>query len=232
LIQELVRVRDVALPTFLGWENEIYETYELANELITSLWSIDKLIDEIDFNRAIEIGKRFESLAKRLFSLEPHIKRLFASADTTVTWRLSTTTNIVEAIETEVRLYVDYFLPFVSTDFIEDLSPEDKDTLLILRAQIRLRKAKDGNAENAGSKPTLTPDAGDKVPRVIRWSDFRQPREWRRLRRLKGLSHSVNTWPKLYRDNPDDIECESIKSARISFELAQSWGLDLPEFQT
>jgi hypothetical protein len=66
----------------------------------------------------------------------------------------------------------------------------------------------------------------------IRWSNYRQPQEWRRLRKLKGLSKSVNIWPDLLRAHPNDIQCESTKSARISFELADSWGLDLPEFKT
>lgn len=64
-----------------------------------------------------------------------------------------------------------------------------------------------------------------------RWSSYREPSEWLRLRKFKGLSHSVNIWSLLCRNNPDDIQRESSKSARISFELAQKWGLDLPEFR-
>lgn len=163
LIKELVRVRESAVPTFWWLEDEIYKTYELVNELIYSLWNIDDVIEKRDFNQAIEIGTRLESLANRLFSLDPDIKRVFTSEDTTVTWRRSTTKNIVQAIESEARLYVEYFRPFVSTDLIDDLSPEDKDALSVLRTQIRLRVARDGNKESDvvadGTPPSASPSS-------------------------------------------------------------------------
>jgi hypothetical protein len=64
----------------------------------------------------------------------------------------------------------------------------------------------------------------------VRYSEFREPQEWRRLRKLKGLSHSRNVWQALLKKHSTDIDCESTKSARISFVLAQEWGLNLPEF--
>jgi hypothetical protein len=62
------------------------------------------------------------------------------------------------------------------------------------------------------------------------YSLFREPQEWLRLRKLKGLSHSRNTWPALVKRYGADIDCESTKSARINVTLAQEWGLKLPEF--
>lgn len=162
LIQELIRVRDIAIPTFPVWEDEIYQTYELVNELIYSLWNIDEIIEAIDFNRAIEIGTRLESLAKKLFSLEPHIKHLFASADTTVTWRRSTIDNILQTIESEARLYVSYFRPFVSTDFVRDFSSEEEEDLLFLRTQIGRRVAK-----TATKTTQWTPEAEKEARRLI-----------------------------------------------------------------
>lgn len=170
LIRELARVRDNALPEFWYFEDEIWSTYTLVSELITDLWAIDKLVEAIDFNQAIEIGRRFESVANRLFSLNPDIKRAFNSEDTTVSWRRSTTRNIVKAIESEARLNVSYFLPFVSTDFTEDLSPEEEDELLVLRTQIRLRAAKDDNAKNAGS--SSSGQTGNNVPQPTVVSEF------------------------------------------------------------
>lgn len=64
-----------------------------------------------------------------------------------------------------------------------------------------------------------------------RYSLFREPQEWLRLRKLKGLSNSRNTWQALLKKHGSDIDCESTKSARISFELAVEWGLKLPEFE-
>lgn len=170
LIQELVRVRDNALPEFWFFEDEIWSTYELVNELIMDLWTIDKLIEEIDFNQAIEMGRKFESLANRLFSLKPHIKRVFNSEDTKVSWRRSTTNNIVQSIESEARVYVSYFLPFVSTDFTKVLSPEEEDELLVLRTQIRLRAARDDNAKNAGS--SSSGQSQNNVPQPTEVSEF------------------------------------------------------------
>lgn len=163
LIQELVRVRESALPRFWWLEDEIYETYELVNELIHSLWNIDDVIEKRDFNQAIEIGTRLESSANRLFSLKVDIKEVFTSEDTTVTWRRSTTNNIVKTIESEARLYVEYFRPIVSTDSNDDLSPEDKDTLLLLRNQIRLRVARDGNKESDVVADVTPPSASPSI---------------------------------------------------------------------
>lgn len=89
-------------------------------------------------------------------------------------------------------------------------------------------KSKAGKPEPDGT--VSGPSEQDNPP--IQWSNYRQPKEWRRLRKLKGLSNSVNIWRNLCRDNPDDIQRESTQNARISLKLAQSWGLDLPEFRT
>ena len=67
--------------------------------------------------------------------------------------------------------------------------------------------------------------------RSRRYSTFREPQEWLRLRKLKGLSYHRNNWPKLVKKHGVEIHCESTKSARISIELATEWGLDLPEFR-
>jgi hypothetical protein len=78
--------------------------------------------------------------------------------------------------------------------------------------------------------PTVS-GRSEQVNPLIQWSAYRQPQEWRRLRKLKGLSCSVNIWAQQCRDNPADIQCESLQNARISLKLAQFWGLELPEFQ-
>ena len=80
-----------------------------------------------------------------------------------------------------------------------------------------------------GLKPEIDSDGLAGTPK--RLSSFREPQEWLRLRRLKGLSSSRNVWPALRKRHAPEIDCESTKSARISFELAQEWGLDLPEFR-
>ena len=69
-------------------------------------------------------------------------------------------------------------------------------------------------------------------PAPKRYSSFREPQEWLRLRKLKGLSNHRNTWQPLVKKHGDDIDCESTKSVRISIELAKEWGLNLPEFET
>jgi hypothetical protein len=148
LLQELLRVRETALGRDGILESEIYETYELVNELTSTLWLIDQIYEAMDFKRAIEIGRRFEFLASRLFSLDSWIKRLFTSEDTTVTWRGATVKNIVHVIEGEARLYVSYLEPFLSSDVVKHIPEELEDDLIILRTQIRLRIAKDGNQES------------------------------------------------------------------------------------
>jgi hypothetical protein len=80
-----------------------------------------------------------------------------------------------------------------------------------------------------GRKETLM-HLGRLLRKLPKWSSYRDPQEWLRLRKLKELSHGKNEWAKLRKDNPNDIECESTKSARISFSLAEKWNLNLPEF--
>ena len=64
-----------------------------------------------------------------------------------------------------------------------------------------------------------------------RYSAFREPQEWLRLRKLKGLSCSRGTWRALVKTHGAEIQRESNKSARISIDLANEWGLDLLEFR-
>ena len=80
-----------------------------------------------------------------------------------------------------------------------------------------------------GLKPEIDSDGLAGTPK--RLSSFREPQEWLRLRRLKGLSSSKTVWPALRKRHGPEIDCESTKSARISLKLAQEWGLDLPEFR-
>jgi hypothetical protein len=88
----------------------------------------------------------------------------------------------------------------------------------------------EAKSQTVGSlQPEIDRDGLAGTPK--RLSSFREPQEWLRLRRLKGLSGSKNVWPSLRKRHGAEIDCESTKSARISFELAQEWGLDLPEFR-
>ena len=151
LTEELLRVRESAIRECWYFEIEIYQMYDLVSELTMALWLIDEVFEVIDFKRAIEIGIRFESLAERLFSADPYVKRVFTSEDTTVSWRGSTVNNLVLAIEGEARLYVSYLRPFLSSDVVKHISEELEDDLVVLRTQIRLRIAKDGNQESTVS---------------------------------------------------------------------------------
>ena len=66
------------------------------------------------------------------------------------------------------------------------------------------------------------------------WSRFRAPYEWQHLRKCRNLSHSERTWSSLRSRHADDMQGEpgnELRSVRISRCLADSWGLDLPEFQ-
>ena len=65
------------------------------------------------------------------------------------------------------------------------------------------------------------------------WSMYRTPKEWRGLRKAKGLAASEGTWLALRKKHPDDIHGEpgnDSKSCQITRSLAESWELSLPEF--
>ena len=65
------------------------------------------------------------------------------------------------------------------------------------------------------------------------WSMYRTPKEWRELRKAKGLAGSERLWADLRKKLPNDIHGEpgnDSKSCRITRSLAESWKLSLPEF--
>ena len=65
------------------------------------------------------------------------------------------------------------------------------------------------------------------------FSDYRTPKEWRELRKAKGLAASERKWLDLRLKFPDDIHGEpgnDSKSCQITRSLAESWKLSLPEF--
>ena len=107
-----------------------------------------------------------------------------------------------------------------STAIAAFLTPEEEQRKPIALQKIR-DKIKFFEDVLTGVKPETEPP---------RYSAFREPQEWLRLRKRKGLAHSRNIWQTLLKRHGTAIDCESKKSARISFALATEWGLNLPEF--
>jgi hypothetical protein len=61
------------------------------------------------------------------------------------------------------------------------------------------------------------------------WSKFRAPQEWRRLLGEAGISNSETTWRNHRKKYASQINGDT-QNVRITRELANQWGLKLPEF--